>query len=239
VLRSISLDVPAGTTVALVGRTGAGKSTLAGLLARFHDPDSGVIRIDGLDLRTLRLKSLREQISIVPQEAVLFHATVWENIAYGSLDPMPENDLARADLMPRVESAAVAANAHEFISRLPDGYNTIIGERGSTLSGGQRQRIAIARAMIRNAPILILDEPTTGLDAESEHLVLEAIDRVKAGRTTLIIAHRLATIRSAGLIVVLEDGRIIESGTHADLYGDSGRYRDFVDRQFQFDLTPT
>ncbi len=242
VLHNIELEIPAGTTVALVGKTGAGKTTLASMLPRFFDPVSGTVRIDGYDLRTLRLESLRRQISLVPQETVLFRATIWENIAFGSdlfapgfgipATPGQAPSLPVPELMRRIEAAASAANAHEFICRLPEKYLTVVGERGGTLSGGQRQRIAIARAMIRAAPILILDEPTTGLDAESEDLVMEALDRLKAGRTTIVIAHRLTTVRSADLIVVLENGRIVESGTHAALYGGSGRYRDFYDRQF-------
>jgi ABC-type multidrug transport system fused ATPase/permease subunit len=214
-------------------------------LPRFFDPISGTVRIDSLDLRVLRHQSLRRQISLLPQETVLFRATIWENIAFGS-DlfapgfgiPAPRSQspgLPPPDLMRHIEAAAIDANAHEFICRLPEKYLTVVGERGSTLSGGQRQRIAIARAMIRPASILILDEPTTGLDAESEDLVLEALDRLKRNRTTIVIAHRLSTVRSADLIVVLEGGRIVESGNHAQLYGGNGRYRDFYDRQFQFE----
>jgi ABC-type multidrug transport system fused ATPase/permease subunit len=243
VLRDLNLDVPAGTTVALVGHTGAGKTTLVGLLPRFFDPLSGRVLIDGHDLRSLKLATLRNQISIVPQEAILFRASIWENIAYGSeLFPPGFGKSGSSQpltpssaLMAEIRAAADAANAHEFICQLSEGYNTIVGERGNTLSGGQRQRIAIARAMIRKAPILILDEPTTGLDSESEDLVLEAINRLKAGRTTFIIAHRLTTIRSADQIIVLEAGQIAQFGTHQDLYCSPGRYRDYYDRQFQWE----
>jgi len=240
VLQNLSLNVPAGLTVALVGPTGTGKTTLASLLLRLFDPTGGRVLVDGHDLKTLRMAGLRRQISIVPQEAVLFRAPIWENIAFGSgLFPAGFSLAGTeppAGQMEKIKAAALAANAHEFIGRLPEGYHTIVGGRGGTLSGGQRQRIAIARAMIRAAPIPILDEPTTGLDAESEDLVLEALDRLKSGRTTIVIAHRLTTVRSADLIVVLEGGRIVESRTHAELYGGSGRYRDFYDRQFQFDV---
>jgi ABC-type multidrug transport system fused ATPase/permease subunit len=243
VLADFSLEIPAGSTVALVGHTGAGKTTIANLISRFYAPTRGRILIDGYDLRDLQVDSLRQQISVVPQEAVLFRATIWENIAYGlnrhefRLPPVADpSNRPPAEIMQRIIDAAMAANAHEFIARLPDTYRTVIGERGSSLSGGQRQRIAIARAMIRDAPILILDEPTTGLDAKSEDLVLEAIERLKRNRTTLIIAHRLATIRSSDLIVVLENGCIAEVGTHEALYDGHGRYRDFYDRQFQMHL---
>jgi ABC-type multidrug transport system fused ATPase/permease subunit len=243
VLRDVSLDVPAGATVAVVGPTGAGKTTLVSLISRFADPLSGVVRIDGHDLRTLRLAGLRRQISTVPQESVLFRATVWENIAFGldassAADPQPAGPCQGGgspcpdDVMHRIIAAARAANADEFIRRLPDGYETVLGERGTTLSGGQRQRVAIARAFVRNAPILILDEPTTGLDAEAERLVLEALDRLKAHRTTFIIAHRLSTVRSADLIVFLESGQITQLGTHGQLYRAAGRYRHFCDLQW-------
>jgi subfamily B ATP-binding cassette protein MsbA len=235
VLRGVSLDIPAGTTVALVGHTGSGKSTLVHLLPRFFDPTDGRVLLDGHDLRHLTLASVRRQISVLPQEAVLFRATVWENIAFGS-DAFPPGFslggvLPEPALMERIRAAAMAANAHEFIVRLPEGYQTVVGERGGTLSGGQRQRIAIARAMIRAAPLLVLDEPTTGLDAESEDHVLEALDRLRSGRTTVIIAHRLSTIRSAHRIVVLENGVVAESGTHCELIARGGRYHDFYKRQ--------
>src|SRR5262249_13213996 len=207
VLRDIDLSVPAGTMVPLVGSSGAGKTTLVSLIPRFYDPTQGCVRIDGHDIRRLRLASLRRQVSVVLQEAVLFPATIWENIAYGLEEAPPGfgptwlaslRDKPRAEaVMARVVAAAPQANAHEVIAQLPDGYDTVIGERGATLSGGQRQRIAIARAMIRDAPILILDEPTTGLDAESERLVMEALERLMRGRTTFVIAHCLSTVRRA------------------------------------------
>jgi len=223
VLRNVSLRIEPGQIAAFVGRTGAGKSTLISLLPRFYDTVSGVVKIDGQDIRRYTQKSLRQQISLVLQETVLFHVPVWSNIAYG------KPDASRAEIL----RAAEVANAHEFIERMPDGYNTVVGERGVTLSGGQRQRIAIARAVIRNSPILILDEPTTGLDAESEKLVFEALDRLMEGKTALVIAHRFATIRRANVIFVLEDGEIRESGTHDDLLGNDGLYAHLYDLQFR------
>lgn len=223
VLRNVSLRIEPGQIAAFVGRTGAGKSTLISLLPRFYDTVSGVVKIDGQDIRRYTQKSLRQQISLVLQETVLFHVPLWSNIAYG------KPDASRAEIL----RAAEAANAHEFIERMPDGYNTVVGERGVTLSGGQRQRIAIARAVIRNSPILILDEPTTGLDAESEKLVFEALDRLMEGKTVLVIAHRFATIRRANVIFVLEDGEIRESGTHDDLLGNDGLYAHLYDLQFR------
>jgi ATP-binding cassette, subfamily B, bacterial len=228
VLQDVSLTVPAGTTVAVVGSTGAGKTTLVSLLTRFYDPTEGRVCIDGYNLRELTVHSLRRQVAMVLQEPVLFRATVWENIAYG----LAEVHSLRSLYMDRIIEAARQANAHEFIERLPDGYHTVLGERGNTLSGGQRQRLAIARAIIRNAPILILDEPTSGLDAASEQLVMEALERLMEGRTTFVIAHRLSTIRRANLILVVEGGRIVESGTHEQLYAAGGRYRQLHDLQF-------
>lgn len=222
VLRDIILTVEPGQTIALVGPTGAGKSTLVSLLLRFYDPTRGRILIDGFDLRDLTIASLRGSISIVPQESVLFRTTVRENIAYGR----PGATFAE------IVAAARAANAHEFIARMPSSYETVIGERGETLSGGQRQRLAIARAMIRNAPILILDEPTASLDAESEALTLQALERLRRGRTTFIIAHRLSTVRTADQIVVLQGGKIIERGTHAELVAQHGHYRRLLDLQW-------
>ena len=207
VLHDIDLDVRAGETVALVGPTGAGKSTLVSLAPRFFDPWSGRVTIDGHDLREVTLRSVRAQVAVVLQEPFLFPLSIAENISYGRPD-------ATAD---EIEAAARAANAHAFIERLSDGYQTIVGERGATLSGGERQRISIARALLKDAPILILDEPTSALDAETEHLLIEALERLMEGRTTLIIAHRLSTIRRADRIVVLREGRIVEQGSHADL----------------------
>jgi subfamily B ATP-binding cassette protein MsbA len=222
VLSGVSLTAQPGQTVALVGATGAGKSTLVSLLLRFYDPRGGHVLLDGIDLRHLTLASLRGCISLVPQESVLFQTTIRENIAYGR----------PSATMDEIIAAARAANAHEFITRLPHGYDTVIGERGETLSGGQRQRIAIARAMVRDAPILILDEPTSSLDAESEALTLEALERLRRGRTTFIIAHRLSTVRTADAIVVLDGGRIIEQGTHEQLIARGGYYHRLLRLQF-------
>jgi subfamily B ATP-binding cassette protein MsbA len=215
ILRNVSLTVLAGQMVAIVGRSGAGKTTLVNLLPRFYDPTSGSVLIDGVDVKDVSLGSLRRQIGIVTQETVLFDDSVGANIAYGS----PQ--ATRAE----IESAARAANAHEFVVSLPRGYDTTIGERGQRLSGGQRQRIAIARALLRNAPILVLDEATSALDTESELLVQEALATLMMNRTSFVIAHRLSTIRRADAIVVLERGRIVEIGRHDDLVGrPSGAY---------------
>jgi ATP-binding cassette subfamily B protein/subfamily B ATP-binding cassette protein MsbA len=214
VLRGVSLEALPGETVAIVGPTGAGKSTLVGLVLRFFDPWSGSVSIDGQDLRDVQLASVRGQVALVLQESFLFPMSIADNIAYGRPGASPEE----------VVEAAVAANAHGFISRLPDGYDTVVGERGATLSGGERQRVAIARALLKDAPVLILDEPTSALDAETEGLLLEALERLMVGRTTLIIAHRLSTIRNADRIVVLQNGRVAETGTHRQLLNTPGLY---------------
>jgi len=207
ILRAVSFQVDAGQMVAIVGRSGAGKTTLVNLLPRFYDVTRGGILIDGVDIRSVTLASLRQQIGIVTQETVLFDDTVANNVAYGSPDASRE----------RIEGAARAANAHDFILALPKGYQTMIGERGQRLSGGQRQRLAIARALVKNAPILVLDEATSALDSESELLVQEALANLMYNRTSFVIAHRLSTIRRADAIVVLERGRIVEIGRHDEL----------------------
>jgi ABC-type multidrug transport system fused ATPase/permease subunit len=204
VLHELELTVAPGSTVAFIGPTGAGKSTLLGLVPRLYDPTSGAVRIDGFDLRDLTLRSLRDQISVVPQDGMLFSGTIFENIAYGDLDATRE----------QVEEAARAACIHDFVAGLPEGYGTVVGERGVTLSGGQRQRLAIARALVRDAPIVLLDEPTTHLDAASQRLVVEALERLLEGRTALVVAHRLETIERADEVVALADGRIVERGAY-------------------------
>ena len=222
VLRDVSLKIPAGTMVALVGESGGGKSTLTKLLPRFHDPSEGAVLWDGTDLRDTTIASLRKQIALVTQETILFNDTVRHNIAYGK----PEATEAE------IEEAASIAFAHEFIRELPKGYDTIVGERGIFLSGGQRQRLAIARAVLVNAPVLILDEATSALDAESERLVQRAIGNLVRNRTTIVIAHRLSTVRRADVIVVMEAGRIIEMGTHTELLAQGGQYRKLYELQF-------
>ena len=221
ILKGISLTASAGETVAIVGATGAGKSTLVSLVPRFFDPEGGRVLIDGHDVRDVQVQSLRAQIALVLQEPFLFPLSIADNIAYGR----PGAPQAA------IEAAARAANAHGFIARLPEGYQTVIGERGGTLSGGERQRLSIARALLKDAPILILDEPTSALDAETEALLLEALQRLMAGRTTFIIAHRLSTIRAADQIVVLDDGMILEQGTHRELLARGGQYARLIDRQ--------
>ena len=225
VLTDVSFTIPKGRVVALVGPSGAGKTTLADLLPRFHDPTSGRILLDGVPLTRLRRRSLRSLMGVVSQDTVLLNNTVFANIAYGSPGATLE----------RVEAAAEAANAAGFIRQLPQGFDTVLGERGTRLSGGQRQRIAIARALLRDPPILILDEATSALDTESERLVQQAIDRLMRERTVLVIAHRLATVRDADEIVVLHEGRIAERGAHDELYRAGGLYRRLHDLQFRED----
>ena len=225
VLKHVSLTVEPGQVAALVGPTGAGKTTIINLIPRFYDPDSGAVTIDGVDVKLFQQESLRRQISFVLQDTLLFRAPVWYNIAYG------KPGATRAEVV----RSAVLANAHEFIGQMPDGYDTVIGERGVTLSGGQRQRIAIARAVIRDTPILILDEPGTGLDAASQQLVLEALDRLMARKTCIVIAHRLETIRSAHAIFVVDRGEIVERGTHEQLVRNGGLYSRLYNVQFQLD----
>jgi len=223
ILRDISLTVPAGSVIAIVGSSGAGKTTLVNLLPRFHAATNGTLLIDGNDVSKVTLRSLREQMAIVTQETILFNDTVWNNLCYGRPD-LPEA---------RVVAASKAALAHEFITQLPQGYQTRIGERGQRLSGGQRQRIAIARALLKDAPILILDEATSELDSESEHLVQKALNNLMTGRTVFVIAHRLSTIRRADRIAVLDGGRIHEMGTHEELLAHGGTYRRLYEMQFR------
>ncbi len=222
-LRDISLEIPAGQAVALVGASGSGKSTLANLVPRFYLPSSGRIRLDGHDLAELTLASLRANIALVSQEVVLFNDTVAANIAYGQMRVVPEAEII---------AAAKAAHAMEFIREMPEGLNTLVGERGVKLSGGQRQRLAIARAILKNAPILILDEATSALDSESERYVQEALETLMQGRTSLVIAHRLSTIEKADRIIVLQKGEIVETGTHRELLAKNGVYAQLHNIQF-------
>jgi subfamily B ATP-binding cassette protein MsbA len=222
-LSGVSFTVRAGQTLAIVGRSGAGKTTLVNLLPRFYDPTGGGILVDGLDTRQVTLSSLRAQIGIVTQETVLFDDTIAANIAYG------RPQATRAE----IEAAARAAHAHEFIVTLDNGYDTTIGERGQRLSGGQRQRLAIARAILRDSPILILDEATSALDAESEALVQDALSNLMLDRTSFVIAHRLSTVRRASAIVVLEHGQIVEAGTHEELLARGGACAKLYELQLQ------
>jgi ABC-type multidrug transport system fused ATPase/permease subunit len=223
-LRDISFDAKAGQVVGIVGPTGAGKSTLVSLLPRFYDPQSGRILLDGTDIRELTLQSLREQISIVLQEPLLFSGTIAQNILYGRLDAT--ND--------EVIEAAKAANAHDFIMRLPKKYDTLLGERGAAVSGGERQRICVARAFLKDAPILILDEPTSSVDSKTEAVILEALDRLMVGRTTFMIAHRLSTLHRADLILVVNNGQLVEQGTEEELLENGQLFKQLHDAQFGF-----
>ncbi|HEX4590036.1 MAG TPA: ATP-binding cassette domain-containing protein, partial [Gemmataceae bacterium] len=225
VVQDFDVTVPGGSVVALVGRSGAGKTTVTDLVARFHDPTRGAILVNGVDIRDFRLRTYRDLLAIVQQDTFLFDGSVRDNIAYGRHSASDEE----------IEDAARRANAHEFIERLPDRYETFVGERGVKLSGGQQQRLAIARAILARPQILILDEATSNLDTESEQLIQASMATLLAGRTTFVIAHRLSTVRRAQLILLMEDGRIIERGTHDELMAARGAYHDMVRRQMESD----
>lgn len=226
VLQNVSLEAPAGTTTALVGPSGAGKSTLIGLIMGFHTPQEGAVTVDGQDLAEIRLAEYRAQLGVVLQDNFLFDGTIAENIGYAKPEALREE----------VIRAAVIAHCDEFVNNLEEGYDTVVGERGVKLSGGQRQRVAIARAILADPRILILDEATSSLDSESEAYIQDGLNSLRSGRTTFVIAHRLSTIRSADQILVIEDGRIIERGTHAELHDAGGRYRQLHDKQYQLEL---
>jgi ABC-type multidrug transport system fused ATPase/permease subunit len=213
-LQEITIDAKAGQRIAIVGPTGAGKTTLISLLSRFYDVDAGRVLLDGIDVRGLKLASLRRQISVVMQEPLLFSGTIGDNIRYGRLDASLDD----------VIDVAKAANAHEFVTALPAGYDTLLGERGAKLSGGERQRLCIARAFLEDGPILVLDEPTSSIDVRTEAVILDALERLMVGRTTLLIAHRLSTVRNADLIAVLDHGRVVEQGSHEELLHAGGLY---------------
>ncbi|MEU9371834.1 ATP-binding cassette domain-containing protein [Streptomyces avermitilis] len=220
-LDDVSLTLVAGATTAVVGPSGSGKSTLARLLLRFADPDAGTITVDGVDLRELRLADWHSRVAVVSQDVFLFHGTVRDNIAFGRADAGPTD----------IENAARAAHAHDFITALPDGYDTVIGERGLRLSGGQRQRLAIARALLADAPLLILDETTSSVDIAAEQALTEALERLRAGRTVLVIVHRLSTVADADHLVVLTDGRVVEAAEPRQLLARNGAYAHLVARQ--------
>jgi ABC-type multidrug transport system fused ATPase/permease subunit len=226
ILRDISFDVPPSSMVAFVGQSGVGKSTMINLLLRYYEPQNGNITIDGNDIKEINLKSLRSHIGIVPQEAILFSTTIYDNIRFGKIDATKEEIIA----------AAKTANAHDFVMRLSGGYSTQVGERGAKLSGGERQRIAIARAVLKNPTILILDEATSQIDTESEQLIQESLNGLMKNRTTLVIAHRLSTIVKADKIIVLENGQIAEEGGHFELFRNNGRYRKLYDEQFRKEI---
>jgi ABC-type multidrug transport system fused ATPase/permease subunit len=221
-LRGIRAAVPAGRTTAIVGRTGSGKSTLVSMMMRFYDPQAGAVKVDGWDVREVPLRWLRGQFALVSQDPVLLAGTVMENIAVGREGASREE----------VERAARRAQAHEFIAALPEGYETVLGERGVNLSGGQRQRIAIARAFLRDAPVLVLDEPTSAIDAHTEGDLMESLAELSRGRTTVVIAHRLSTVRAADQILVMDGGRIVERGTHDELMEAGGAYAELTRRQW-------